>query len=167
MRNRIIYPALVCALFVNAWGDDVKPGIYTATMESMWTTANGKHWKAEVLKENGKTIAKCEILSSAKWSYKELWVWDDQTLVQTENGWGLTTGPDSKTYTATNTNGKYIVNCKNRESGDCDGGMEPSRYWTITATDDGFVYEAWGVPRGQDQTGTPARIHRLAFKLKK
>jgi hypothetical protein len=45
--------------------------------------------------------------------------------------------------------------------------MEPSRYWTITATGDGFIYEAWGVPKGQDQTGTPVKINSLIFKPKK
>jgi hypothetical protein len=160
---------MACSLVANAWGDQIKPGLYLARMKSTWVSANGHTWKAQVTLENGKNVAKCEITDNQKSPYKELWVWDDQTLVQTENlsnAWG-TTPNYSKTYEATNENGKYIINCKDRESGDCDGGMEPSRYWTITATEGGFTYEAWGIPKGQDQKGTPVRLHCLEFKFKK
>jgi hypothetical protein len=173
MRHWIIYTLMACSLVASARGDQVQPGIYTAIMQSEWISANGNLWQAKVSLENGKNTAKCEIIRFKNGGrgvyYKELWIWDDQSLVQTENlssAWGESSG-NSKSYAATNENGKYIINCKDRESGDCDGSMEPSRYWIITATQDGFTYEAWGVPKGEDQKGTPRKLHCLVFKLKK
>jgi hypothetical protein len=132
-------------------------------MISASPTANGKFWKAKVTQENGKNVAECEITNMENGeSYQEVWVWDDHALAQTEIYTAKHSKATKKNYTATNVNGKYIMNSKNQEPGNSGSGQKISPYVTITASEDGFTYEAWRVTEG-----ALVKYRCLIFSLKK
>ncbi len=156
MKNYLVYPLMVLAISVSAWSGEVKPGHYTGKLISLRQEVNGSEWSAVVNVENGYKVAKVKKLD---FNYYEIWRWNDQTLIQEE--FDDSTTPTS-TYGATNDGGKYRVNCKDRAKGDCDAGVDPSKYWIISATADGFTYEGW-----QMRNGDVTKIHTFNFKLVK
>ena len=162
MWNKLlIFTVMVVVLSANAWSDQVQPGKYTGTAVSIVPSANGNKWSADVILKDGYNIAKVMLKYS---TYFEEWTWNGETLLQKEHD--FSSGHEEITlYGATNDGGRYRINCQNRESGDCEAGIDPRHYWMITATKDGFIYEVWGQRSGVP--GAAIKRHTLTFKLVK
>ena len=159
MRNYYIYPLMAWVLSSSAWGDQVKPGHYAAKVYSYYVHDNGINWTADVTLVNGLNVVKATRKPSfAHWENFEIWEWDDKKLYIEE--WGRLPGGNvglrNNHFGATNEgNGRYFINCKNRVTGDCEGGIEPARYWMITTTENGFIFECWGIPIGMSGSAIP------------
>lgn len=164
--NRFLASAALGAILAShAWCDQVKPGRYHGKGISVQAELNGSPWTAEVTQKNGNTIL--DTKRDAR-EYHEEWTWNDQTLVKREfayvqiggrKGWERSL----KVFHATNEGGKYRIDCRNREAGDCDGGMEPTHYWVITPTEAGFRWESWGTPK--NRAGDPVLLFTVDYQM--
>ena len=65
-------------------------------------------------------------------------------------------------YGATISNGGYHINCADLGLNDCEMGLDARCFWTIAATADGFLCEAWG-PVDRRQPGDPVKLQTLTF----
>lgn len=171
MKKVIGCTLMALILTADIWGDPVKPGLYVGIQSSIQPDRNGREWRVTVKFEKGYNIANAELENAIVMSiYTEQWIWNENTFQLIEQNKnigmaGMGGGPGSsyiKKYGARYDDGKYIINCKNRELGDCDGGKDPNHYWKIIANEDGFIWESWGVPQGA--TGDPVKMDWWTFK---
>jgi hypothetical protein len=167
MHRQIVCAALAAVLASQARSDQINPGHYEGKAISVRQDLNGSEWTAEVELKDGTNILDTKRVNT---KYHEEWTWNDRTLVKKEFGMILagarkTVEKTVKVYHATNEGGKYRIDCKDRAAGDCDGGMEPSRYWVIVGTEAGFRCEVWGTPSGA--SGDPRLLFTVDYRLEK
>lgn len=165
MKKLFIVLAVV-ALFVSvtALAETLTAGKYQTTIVSVNPTINGQPATAEVKTEGTKTVATVLFKDG-----KEVWTWDGTTLLQQE--FDLTTNQQTKQYSATNQNGKYVITCKDKTNNICDGDkdLDARTYWTINTGTNTFTYTLYRVDpaKATDTTAQPVKRHEMVFNVTK
>lgn len=147
------------ALPAIAWSGSVTPGKYTVSITSVLPELNGKTAEAEAKVQGADNFLKVT-MGDGTW---EEWAWNNNTLTQKEFD---KSGKVVNQYVATNSGGKYTINCKDKAKNDCDAGIDSRNYWTINTTPTGLTYEVYGVSKDKksDPTAAVVKRHTFAFK---
>ena len=91
----------------------------------------------------------------------EEWTWNDKTFVTKEHHLGKT-GCHEVINSATFEGGKSI-NCRNRETHDCDAGIDSRTYFTVSPTAEGFRFEVWGASMSENRSLAATLQHTYTF----
>lgn len=150
-------------LSAKAWGGPVQPGTYAGSVTSVFPGLNGQIWSAEVSPLGDYIFAKVFTQTTDELQYEE-WTWNEKTLLQVESYVGKI-GCHSFTYKATKEGDRYRLDCRDRETNDCDMDMDSRFYWIIRTTTDGFVMETWGPRCGE--AGDAIKLSTVTFNRKK
>ena len=161
-KMMVLMAVAVLALPALALGATATAGKYTGKITSLSPDLNNKTVTADVKNDGSNTTAKVTYTDGTS----EEWNWNDKTLTQKEFD---KAGKVTQTYTATLTDGKYFVNCKDKAKNECDAGIDARNYWTLNTTPNGITYEVYGVSKDKknDATAKAEKRHTFAFQLSK
>jgi len=161
------------ALPVLAWSatpytSSFKDGKFEGTITSVIPDLNNKKVTAEVKHEGDKVV-----MTVSYEGGKEIWAWDDKSLMQKEVD--LKTGKVTQEYGATAaktpaTNEQtFNVNCKDKAKNDCDVGIDSRNYWTLKTSPTEITYLVYGVSKDKkaDATAKAEKRHEFTFKFTK
>ena len=171
--KRLIAVVVAVALPVMAHGSTlnlgaIKSGTYEGTFSSPVAAYNGQKAVAVVTNKGNEIELNVSSAPGSTDSWKETWTLSCNTLNQKELD--PTTGAVAKTYTATSAepcNGTYNINVKDKAKNECDAGTDCRYYWTVSATNNGFVYSGFGVGKEKiaDATAKAEPRFNVPFKF--
>lgn len=151
----------MAATTTSTYTQAIKAGKYEASYQSIVPELNGQKCAAEVkqVAENVEATVTCA-------NSKEVWTWNDKTLMQQEIDVkaGTVKGKYSATGTkAATTEQNFAINGDKAKNA-CDAGVDCRTNWTIRTTADGFEYVTFGPKDKKDPASPVVQRHLLQFK---
>lgn len=144
--------------WAQAAAESCTPGHYKGKIWSVSNDLNGKTGTLTVSKQNEKCVMHFKTEGA-----RETWEFSGHNLVQKEFD---RFGKLKDQYGATLQEGKYIIDCQNREKNKCDAGIDHRQYWLITITPDEVIYSVFGVglEKKADKAAQASKRHEFSFK---
>lgn len=149
-------------LSASTYTQGFKPGKYEGSYQSILPELNGQKCTADV-KQVAENIEATVTCASGK---KEVWTWNDKTLMQQE--YDAKAGKVTEQYGATGTKAAtteqtFAIN-GDKVKNSCDAGIDCRQNWTIRTTTDGFEYVTFGPQEKKNPASPVVQRHLISFK---
>lgn len=151
----------VSAMSASTYTQAIKAGKYEGSYQSILPEMNGQKCAAEVkqVAENVEATVTCA-------DSKEVWTWNDKTLMQ--QAYDVKAGTVKGQYSATGTKAatteqNFAIN-GDKVKNACDAGVDCRTNWTIRTTVDGFEYVVFGPKDKKDPASPVVQRHILQLR---